>query len=29
LQTDPLLAKLRSDPGFNKLLISAKQCQEE
>jgi len=26
---DPLLEKLRSDPGFNKVLASAKQCLED
>ena len=29
LQSDPLLAKLRSDPAFGKLLASAKACQED
>ena len=29
LQHDPLLEKLRADPGFSKLLASAKQCLEE
>ncbi len=29
LQFDPLLAKLRADPGYKNLLESAKQCQEE
>jgi TolB-like protein/Tfp pilus assembly protein PilF len=29
LLSDPLLDKLRTDPGFNKVLVSAKQCQED
>ncbi len=29
LQHDPLLEKLRADPGFSKLLASAKQCLED
>jgi TolB-like protein len=28
LLNDPLLAKLRADPDFNKLLTSARECQE-
>jgi len=27
LLSDPLLAKLRSDPEFNKVLTAASQCQ--
>jgi serine/threonine protein kinase len=29
LRFDPLLTKLRSDPGFSKVLTSAKECQED
>jgi serine/threonine protein kinase/tetratricopeptide (TPR) repeat protein len=29
LLNDPLLEKLRADPGFNKVLTSAKQCLED
>jgi len=29
LLNDPLLEKLREDPGFNKVLVSAKQCLED
>jgi eukaryotic-like serine/threonine-protein kinase len=29
LQHDPLLEKLRADPGFSKVLASAKQCLED
>jgi eukaryotic-like serine/threonine-protein kinase len=29
LQHDPLLEKLRTDPGFSKVLASAKQCLED
>jgi hypothetical protein len=29
LLNDPLLEKLRADPGFNKVLVSAKQCLED
>ena len=28
LMHDPMLAKLRTDPGFNKLLVAAKECQD-
>jgi hypothetical protein len=28
LLNDPILAKLRADPDFNKLLTSARECQE-
>jgi len=28
LLSDPLLAKLRADPAFDKLLTSARECQE-
>jgi hypothetical protein len=28
LLSDPMLAKLRSNPGFDQLLTSARECQE-